>query len=113
MADCPSRNLNTAGTVGISRRNLRRNAVAAAALAALLGAGACTADESQQPAVDPAGNVLFTGEREKAVPTTEAAPATSAEVTEQTYHFGSTTTTTPATTEVATETTEATSTTQG
>lgn len=105
MADRPSRTLQHGGSASNQRRSLRRNALGAAVLASLVGLGACTADETQQPAIDPADDVLFTGERENAVPTTEAAPATTDEVTSETYHYGSTTTLTPETTE-ATATTE-------
>lgn len=58
-----------------------------------VGTAACTQDESQQPAFDPARDVLFTGNRDSAVPTTVAGPATTEVQTEVTYHFGSTTTT--------------------
>ena len=99
MADRPSRTLQHGGSASNQRRSLRRNALGAAVLASLVGLGACTADETQQPAIDPADDVLFTGERENAVPTTEAAPATTDEVTPETYHDGSPTTLTPETTD--------------
>ena len=93
--------LNAAQRARTSARRVRLFTVGAA-LVVGFGASACTVDESQQPAIDPADKVLFTGDRTKAVPTTEATTATT---TEQT---GSTTTTTAP--ESSTKTTEAAST---
>ena len=99
--------LNAAQRARTSASRVRLFTVGAA-LVVGFGASACTVDESQQPAIDPADKVLFTGDRTKAVPTTEATTATTTEQTAVTYRYGSTTTTTAP--ESSTETTEAAST---
>lgn len=76
----------------------RRVAIAVLSAAAAAAFAGCTADEAQQPAQDPAGEVLFTGDKNNAVPTTaEATTETTEPTAPVTYEFGSTTTAPPTT----------------
>lgn len=84
----------------LTRQKLRVIKLAAAGCAIVVVTGACTKDEATLPAVDAADQVVFSGEKTAALPTTEATTTTAAPKVETTYRYGeiSTTTTTAATT---------------